>query len=372
MGEGDRRSVFIVLDNSAIDSFRPICSLVPCPMVKIIDTPTLAKLLRHIGVEPFLRGLADCIEGDFSRWTHFAKSPRVAFHSKDGVLELMPIADSEWFSVKLVNGHPANPVGGFLTVTGVGMLAEVATGYPRLVCEMTLLTALRTAATSAVAARHLANPNATTLAMIGTGAQAEFQALAFKACLGIQTLRFYDPDATAMRKFGANLRTSNLQLIGCDSVAEAVAGADIITTATAVKGAQTVLCEHMVGAGVHINAIGGDCPGKTEIDPRLLTRARVVVEYLPQTREEGEIQSLGPEASAIELWEVIERPSSGRSNPEQVTIFDSVGFALEDYSALRYAYDKACVLGIGADIPLIPEPRYPKDLFGHLLELMKA
>ncbi|HXQ30775.1 MAG TPA: ornithine cyclodeaminase [Steroidobacteraceae bacterium] len=338
-------------------------------MVMIIDTPTLAQLLSRVGVETFLRELADRIEDDFAHWPRFEKSARLAAHSKTGVLELMPTSDDEWFSFKLVNGHPGNPAAGLLTVTAVGMLADVATGYPRLISEMTVLTALRTAATSAMAARRLANPAATTMALIGTGAQGEFQALAFKACLGIRRIRYHDTDARAMLKFARNLRGTGLELVRCASVADAVAGAEIITTATAVKGTQIVLADAQVGDGVHINAIGGDCPGKTELEPRLLARARIFVEYLPQTRIEGDIQSLGPEARATELWQVIAGREPGRTDSRQLTIFDSVGFALEDYSALRYVYDKARGLGVGSEAPLIPEPQDPKDLFGYVARL---
>jgi ornithine cyclodeaminase len=338
-------------------------------MVMIIDTPTLAQLLKRVGVETFLSELADRIEGDFARWPEFEKSARLAAHSERGVLELMPTSDEEWFSFKLVNGHPGNPAAGLLTVTAVGMLADVATGYPRLVSEMTVLTALRTAATSAMAARRLANPGATTMALIGTGAQGEFQALAFKACLGIRCIRYYDTDARAMLKFARNLRATGLTLVRCASVAEAVAGAEIITTATAVKGAQIVLGDALVGAGVHINAIGGDCPGKTELDPQLLARARIFVEYLPQTRIEGDIQSLGPQAAATELWQVIAGREPARTDARELTIFDSVGFALEDYSALRYVYDQARALGLCSDAALIPHPEDPKDLFGYVAGL---
>jgi ornithine cyclodeaminase len=338
-------------------------------MVMIVDTPALAALLKRVGVETFLRELADRTEADFARWPEFEKSARLASHSKAGVLELMPTADAEWFSFKLVNGHPGNPAAGLLTVTALGMLADVATGYPRLVSEMTVLTALRTAATSAMAARRLANPGATTLALIGTGAQSEFQALAFKACLGIRRVRYYDSDPRAMQKFAYNLGAAGLELVAAKGVADAVAGAEIITTATAVKGAQIVLSDSQVGAGVHINAIGGDCPGKTELDPRLLRRARIFVEYLPQTRIEGDIQALGPDAAAVELWQVIAGRVPGRTSAAEITVFDSVGFALEDYSALRYVYDRARALGIGRDVALVPEPKDPKDLFGHVLGL---
>ncbi|HEX9138936.1 MAG TPA: ornithine cyclodeaminase [Steroidobacteraceae bacterium] len=338
-------------------------------MVMIIDTPTLARLLRRIGVENFLRELADRIETDFGHWARFDKSARLAAHSQRGVLELMPTSDSEWFSFKLVNGHPGNPAQGLLTVTAVGMLADVGTGYPRLISEMTVLTALRTAATSVVAARHLAVPGARTMALIGTGAQGEFQALAFKACLGIREIRYFDTDQLAMKKFAANLALSGLKLTACVSVAEAVRGAPIVTTATAVKGLQTVLKDAMIGPGVHINAIGGDCPGKTELDVALLRRGRIVVEYLPQTRIEGDIQSLGADATAPELWQIIGGQEIGRSDATQVTIFDSVGFALEDYSALRYVFDRARELGVGKSTALVPDPVDPKDLFGYVTGL---
>jgi len=338
-------------------------------MVMIIDTPTLARLLRRIGVENFLRDLADRIEADFGHWARFDKSARMAAHSQRGVLELMPTSDAEWFSFKLVNGHPGNPAQGLLTVTAVGMLADVGTGYPRLISEMTVLTALRTAATSVVAARHLAVPGARTMALIGTGAQGEFQALAFKACLGIREIRYFDTDQLAMKKFAANLAHSGLKLTACVSVAEAVRGAPIVTTATAVKGLQTVLKDAMIGPGVHINAIGGDCPGKTELDVALLRRGRIVVEYLPQTRIEGDIQSLGADATAPELWQIIGGQEVGRSDAAQVTIFDSVGFALEDYSALRYVFDRARELGVGKSTALVPDPADPKDLFGYVTGL---
>ena len=338
-------------------------------MVLTIDTPALAGLLARVGVERFLRELADRTEADFAKWPTFEKSARLAAHSTVGVLELMPTSNDEWFSFKLVNGHPGNPARGLLTVTAIGMLAEVATGYPRLISEMTVLTALRTAATSAMAARRLANPGAKTMALIGTGAQSEYQALAFRACLGVNSIRYFDTDPAAMAKFARNLAASGLELAACASAAEALAGAEIITTATAAKRTQVVLVDALVPAGVHINAIGGDCPGKTELDPKLLARARIFVEYLPQTRIEGDIQSLGPEAKATELWQVIAGNEPGRTSRQDLTIFDSVGFALEDYSALRYVYDKARELGIGRLLPLLPEPKDPKDLYGYVVGL---
>src|SRR5690606_7858847 len=174
-------------------------------IVPFVSVDHMMKLVLSVGVEKFLRELADYIEADFRRWESFDKTPRVASHSREGVIELMPTSDGEVYGFKYVNGHPKNTREGRQTAPAFGVLADVATGYPVLLTEMTILTALRTAATSAVAAKYLAPKNARTMAIIGNGAQAEFQALAFKALLGIDRLRLYDIDHSASAKCVRNL-----------------------------------------------------------------------------------------------------------------------------------------------------------------------
>lgn len=334
-------------------------------MTQFIGVDLMTKLVRRIGVETFLEELADHIRDDYRRWPEFEKSARVASHSRDGVIELMPTSDGRLYGFKYVNGHPANTQTGKLTVTGFGVLADVATGYPLLITEMTLLTALRTAATSAMAAKALARPDSRVMALIGTGAQSEFQALAFRALLGIRELRIYDPDPAAVAKFERNAAGFGMDIVRCTSVADAVASSDIVTVATAVKGRVAVITPEMLRPGQHINAIGGDCPGKTELHPDVLRLARVFVEYPSQTRIEGEIQQMEPDFPVTELWRVLAGESTGRRDREEITIFDSVGFAVEDFSALRYLRD--LTLGHGAELDLIPDVANPKDLFGLLV-----
>ncbi len=193
-------------------------------MTQFIGTGDIRTLLRQTGIERFLVGLAGYIEADFRRWELFEKSARLASHSRDGVIELMPASDGALYAMKFVNGHPKNTAEGKLTVTAFGALADVATGYPLLISEMTILTALRTAATSAMAARALARPDSTVMAMIGAGAQSEFQALAFKALLGIEEIRVFDIDPEAVDKFCANLAGSGLRIVRAGSAAEATRG----------------------------------------------------------------------------------------------------------------------------------------------------
>ncbi len=335
-------------------------------LVPFVSVEHMMKLVHHIGLETVLQDLTEYVEADFKRWEIFDKTPRVASHSAEGVIELMPTSDGEVYGFKYVNGHPKNTRDGRQTVTAFGLLADVDNGYPVLLSEMTLLTAMRTAATSAMAARHLAPKGATTMAMIGNGAQSEFQTLAMKTVVGIDTVRLYDIDAAATQKCATNLAGHGLNIVRCNSPEEAIEGAQIITTCTADKQCATILTDNMVGSGVHINAIGGDCPGKTELHRDILLRSDIFVEYPPQTRIEGEIQQLDPDHDVIELWQVITGQKSGRRNSNQITLFDSVGFAIEDFSALRYVREKIKDTPYYQNLDMLADPDDPRDLFGML------
>ncbi|OYU40301.1 MAG: ornithine cyclodeaminase [Pseudorhodobacter sp. PARRP1] len=335
--------------------------------VPFVSVDNMLKLVLHLGVERVMADLAAEIEADFHRWPLFDKTPRVASHSDVGVIELMPTSDGETYGFKYVNGHPSNMKQGLQTVTAFGLLADVATGYPVLLSEMTILTALRTAATSAMAAKWLAPAGSTTMALIGNGAQSEFQALGFKAVCGITEVRLYDIDPAATAKCAANLAGRGLKVVSCATPEEAILGAQIITTVTADKQYATILTDNMVGAGVHINAVGGDCPGKTELHRDILLRASIFVEYPEQTRIEGEIQQLAPDHPVIELWQVINGQVSGRRDAREITLFDSVGFAVEDFSALRYVRSKLEETGLFTQLDMIADPDDPRDLFGMIL-----
>lgn len=340
-------------------------------MVDYIGIEGIQRIVADLGPALFMQGLASEIEADYRRWDEFDKSPRHATHSPVGVIELMPTSDGRMYSFKYVNGHPKNTARGLLTVTAFGVLADVKTGYPLLLSELTVTTALRTAAMSALAARYMARPDSRVMALIGNGAQSEFQAIAFHHMLGIRVLRLYDVDARATEKLARNLQALGLRDLTvclCDSVTEAVKGADIVTTVTADKRNAAILTPAMITSGMHLNAVGGDCPGKTELHADILRRddARVIVEYEPQSRIEGEIQQLPADFSVTEFTQVLNGTAPGRASPHEVTIFDSVGFALEDYSALRYLYRLQQAHALQHKIDLIPQLTNPKNLFALL------
>jgi ornithine cyclodeaminase len=343
-------------------------------VVDYIGMADIQRLVHSLGVARFIERLADEIEADYRRWAEFEKSARVASHSDGGVIELMPTSDGRFYSFKYVNGHPKNTAAGLLTVTAFGVLADVETGYPLLLSELTVTTALRTAAMSALAARHLARPDSRVMALIGNGAQSEFQAIAFHRLLGIRELRLFDVDGAATAKLERNLRAlpalADLRVVRCASTAEAVRGADIVTTVTADKRNAVILEPAMIEPGMHLNAVGGDCPGKTELHADILRRpdARVIVEYEPQSRLEGEIQQLGPDFAVTEFADVVRGAKPGRVTADDVTVFDSVGFALEDYSSLRFLHTLLGEQrGERTQIDLVPQLSDPKNLFGGTL-----
>jgi ornithine cyclodeaminase len=334
---------------------------------QFLSAQDVTSLVTKLGLPHCLQGMAACIHQDFLRWKSFDKTARVASHSAHGAIELMPIADASTYTFKYVNGHPKNTAHGLPTVMAFGVLADVATGMPLLISELTLTTAIRTAATSAVAARALARPDSRVMALIGNGAQSEFQALAFHHLLGIDEIHLFDTDTDAtaklMRNLQANPDAAKLRVSAYASTREAVRGVDIITTITADKTNAAIITPDLVEPGMHINAVGGDCPGKTEIHPDVLRMASVFVEFEPQTRIEGDLQHMPADFAVTELWNVLAGRLVGRSSDAQVTMFDSVGFAMEDFSALRFMQGAAVAQSLGQSMDLIPHLSDPKNLY---------
>ncbi len=334
--------------------------------MKLITESDLIRMLQAEGLERSLHGALENLEGAIKRWQSFHHTSRHVIEYPQGVLELMPCADKRFYSFKYVNGHPGNPACGLLSVVAIGLLAETETGYPVLMSEMTLLTAIRTAVTTALATRYLARPDSSCLAIIGTGSQAEFQVQALRCVLPLREIRFFDLSATAMAKFSRNLSHESLRLKSCRSVQETLAGADVIVTATAARRRVHLFPAELVHQGAHLNAMGGDSRGKTELDPKLLGRCKIVVEYLPQTRLEGEIQNRPDLPVHAELWELVQGKKPGRESDDEITLFDAVGYALEDYAILTWVHKLSERLGIYHEVDMIPTLDDPKNLYGLL------
>src|SRR6185369_458764 len=339
--------------------------------MKIITIEQLHTLLKRHGFDEFLRDLMTALQRDFGRWKTFTIIPRPAMHVPGGVLELMPICDNEeYFSFKYVSGaYPANPSHGKLSITATGQLSGIRDGYPVMISEMTILTALRTAATAALATDLMSRKDSRVLALIGTGAQSEFQVRGTQLVRDITEVRFFDIDAKAMDKFEKNIlrqaQDKSIKLVRCSSAKEAVLGADIVTVCTAWKEHVAVLKNEWITEGMHINGLGGDCPGKTELEKAIVSRSKVVVEYFDQSIHEGEIQQFTKEEAKkivyAEMYELVLGSKKGRSNDKEITLFDCVGIALEDYAALRLTYELSKKYHLGEELTMIPNLKDPKD-----------
>jgi ornithine cyclodeaminase len=198
-------------------------------LIPFVSVENMMRLVHRVGLETMLREIADTIEADFRRWETFDKTARIPAHSPEGVIELMPTADGDTYGFKYVNGHPRNMREGLQTVTAFGLLADMHTGYPVLLSEMTMLTALRTAAMSALAAKHLAPKGARVMAMIGT-ARSPIPVRRLQAIVGIETVRLWDSTPAATAKCARNLEGQGLTVVPCATAEEAILGAQIIST----------------------------------------------------------------------------------------------------------------------------------------------
>ena len=343
-------------------------------MQKILDVNTIKIIIQKYGLEKIIRETMERIEYDFSRWKEFNIIPRPAFYVPNGVIELMPTADKELFVYKCVNGHPINPTQNKLTISAIGQINTNYDGYPIFITEMTILTAIRTAATAALAAKFMSRENSTKLAIIGTGAQSEFQIIAHNLIRNIKEIHYYDTDPKAMDKFEKNIisKYPKIKFIRFNSTKEAIKGCDIVVVVTATNAQVQVIKTNWVEKGMHLSGLGGDSPGKTEFEKEILQlpNSKVVVEFFEQSFIEGEIQKFdrktAKEIVYAEMSEICDKSKLGRENDFEITIFDSVGIGLEDFSMLHVIYKIIKNENFGEHKAMIPVLDDVKDLYGQL------
>ncbi len=285
------------------------------------------------------------------------------FDKYEGDLRVMPsyLEALDVSAVKIVNSHPRNRSKyGLPTVMAVVVLVDPKSGFPMAVMSGSWLTAMRTGAAGGVAAKYLAREDSETLCFIGAGTQARTQLMALNVVLrAIKHVKVYDIDERASKDFAefSSMVVEGLRVEVCRTPKEAVEGADIITTATPSR--EPIVMDEWVGKGVHLNCVGADAPGKEEIDPRILLRAKVVVDDVEQAVHGGEINV--PIAKGLfkreqiygELGEIVAGLKRGRERADEITVFTSTGLAIQDAVTAKLAYDKALAMGLGMRIRLV-------------------
>ncbi len=285
------------------------------------------------------------------------------YHKYNGDLRVMPsyLENYDISSVKIVNSHPENRVRYNLpTVMAIVTLIDPRSGFPLAIMGGKTLTDIRTGAAGGVAAKYLARRDSKILGLVGAGAQARTQLAALLEVYGgFDEVRVWGLYGTA-EEFAVEIQSKygdKCRIIPVKTVKEAVKGADIVVTATPSR--QPLVMEDMVSQGMHLNCIGADAPGKEELDPTILKKAKIVVDDFTQAAHGGEVNVplsrglIKMEDIWAEIGEIIAGLKKGRENPDEITIFSSTGLAVQDAVAAKIAYDKALEKGIGRFIKIV-------------------
>ena len=278
-----------------------------------------------------------------------------------GMIGLMPgyLGDPASLGLKIVSIFPGNHAVGRETHLGVVMLFDLAHGEPIAIIDASSITAIRTAAVSGVATRALAREDAGDLAILGSGVQAVSHLAAMRAVRTLRRIRVWSRNADHARAFAdAQARTTNGVAIEVVASAQAaVDGADLICTATAAR--QPILEGAWIAPGAHINAAGACFAAYRELDTAAVVRSRLVIDRLESAlNEAGDFLipkaegAIGDDHIAGELGDVLTGKLAGRRSHSEVTLFKSLGIAVEDLAAAHYIYQRALATGMGASVPL--------------------
>jgi len=284
----------------------------------------------------------------------------IYFESFNGDLRVMP-SYVEAFgisAVKVVNVHPDNRRYNLPTVMATITLVDPKTGAPLAIMGGTWITAMRTGAASGVATKHLSRKGSSKLAFIGTGVQAVTQMMAMVQVMKLEEVKVYDIADDVKANFVKKMSSKypDIKISATGSIQEAVENVDVIVTVTPSR--KPIVKNGWIKAGMHISAIGADAPGKEELDPAILQRAKIVVDDIEQSRHSGEI-NVPLEKGIIslkqiygELGEIVAGKKAGRASDKEITIFDSTGLAIQDAVTAKLAYEKALKAGLGIRLNL--------------------
>ncbi|GAA0583840.1 ornithine cyclodeaminase family protein [Kribbella sandramycini] len=337
----------------------------------------MVRLLNVVGRDALLRRLIETLEAGFTDLGHgrLTESPmRTGFTRSGaipGVIETMPHREPGLgVTVKTVSYSPRNVDDHHLpTILGTVTRIDDNTGRLIALTDGVLLTALRTGAASAVATRRLAHPDARVVGLIGTGAQAVTQLHGLSQVLDIERVLVFDTEPLHAKSFLARAAFLGLEIEQA-APEQILAESDVICTATSVPvGAGPVFPDGAHKPHLHINSIGADEIGKTELPASLLRRALVCVDHREQARNEGECQQLAEDEIGPSLAYLCAHPEEWAHHRESLTVFDSTGVAFEDHLALDVLMSAAEELGLGTKIAIECHPDDvldPYSLPGHV------
>ena len=338
----------------------------------VLTAAHVAAVVRAVGLDQFMD---DVIEGVRRAAAQLDPETTITIERGGfqyekpsfGLVEWMPSMElGRAVGIKTVGYHPSNPTQrGLPSVMATTSIHDTSNGRLLALVDATMLTAIRTGAASAVVTDILADPASSTLGLIGCGAQAVTQVHAISRVRPIDKIVAFDADPSVAASLASRLPI-NIAVEIVDASASVVVDADIVCTATTVDiGAGPVLPMFGLKAGAHINAVGADFPGKTELPAQLLRNALVIPDEVAQCLKEGECQQLSEDELGPPLAELVQNAESFSGWHNQLTVFDSTGWALEDLIAaeITLAHAKRLNIGIHTDLQHNPiDPYAPYEL----------
>ncbi|MFA5363983.1 MAG: alanine dehydrogenase [Candidatus Bathyarchaeia archaeon] len=280
----------------------------------------------------------------------------------NGDLRTMPayLEETDVAVVKVVNSHPDNPKKfGLPTVMATIILVDPKTGAPKAIMGGAWITALRTGAAGAIAAKYLANPNPKTVGLVGAGMQAKTQLMGLlQVFRTLEEVKVWDINEQAAVNYAKEMNTNeHVNVCAVKNTKNVVQDADIVVTVTPSR--KPLVSADWVHDGTHINCIGADAPGKQELDPAVLVKSKIVVDDIEQSCHGGEINVpitqglLKPEDIWGDICEIVAGLKLGRTSTEEITVFTSTGLAIQDAATADVVYQKALKQKIGETIQLM-------------------
>lgn len=276
----------------------------------------------------------------------FLKKYNGDFRSMPAYLEDFAAAGVKW-----VNAHPGNHKYKLPPVMGLVILSDVRNGFPLAVMDATYLTNVRTGSGAAVAAKYLARKDSKAAAFIGTGNQARAQLLGLLEIFRLRSVKAFSIDLKSEKQFLAFCKQVKVNAVFCRNIRECVHGADIVVTTTPSR--KPIVKREWILPGTHINAIGADAPGKEELDPQILTHAKVVIDDWQQAVHSGEVNVpitkgiLKKHQIYASLGQIVAGIRKGRASSSEITVFDSTGLSIQDIACADYIYKRALKSRLG-------------------------
>lgn len=336
----------------------------------------VVEIVRYVGLDGFMDLAIDRIEKACEEYDQdsFNAPPRNGFSYEDpvrGLVEWMPaIRYGHTVVMKMVGYHPQNPGSRSLpTILSTAMIFDTGSGHLKSVVDASFLTSLRTGAASAVASRILATSESSTIGLIGAGLQAVTQLHALTRIFPVDRVLLSDVDSGACDSFAARAANAGLYdiHIRTTTVEEVVQRADILCTATSIDvGCGPLFDDRGLSGSIHVNAVGSDLPGKTELPRSLLKRSLVCPDFREQAIREGECQQLDEYEIGPDLVTLVKGKSGYRQFRQSPTVFDSTGWALEDYVVAELITGIGENIGCGVPFELATVSADPKDPYGFI------